>query len=42
MGEGERRTLSKRSGKKEIIEGATVEEKAEKITSKLRAAKLIN
>ncbi|MEI6845587.1 MAG: electron transfer flavoprotein subunit beta/FixA family protein [Candidatus Firestonebacteria bacterium] len=31
-----------RSGKKEIIEGATVEEKAEKIANKLREAKLIN
>ena len=31
-----------RSGKREIIEGATVEEKVDKVTAKLKAAKLIN
>lgn len=31
-----------RSGKKEIIEGATVEEKADKLISKLKEAKLVN
>ena len=31
-----------RSGKREIIEGATVEEKVDKVTAKLKEAKLIN